>query len=397
MSRPVSFSGFVRAMKAADAVDVADMVIAAAAEFGGTDVVVYLVDFEQQVLEPLPDRSSHAEVPRPEEVGTTIAGRAFLQRQAMTSERSHSTRVWVPILEGSDPTGVLALTVANAAEPALRTCEDLGVLAGYLIATQARITDLYTRHRRRKAMTLAASMQWDLLPPLTLTCPRVAVAGMLEPAYEVGGDCFDYALNSPHLDLAFMDSMGHGLGSALVAALAMGVYRHDRRQGRTLERIYADLDATIAEECGDEAFITGFIGRLDLTSGGFAWINAGHPPPLLVRHGRVIGAIEGARALPWGVGHSPPQASDTGLEPGDTLVFYTDGVVEARGRGGADFGADRLADLIGRHASDDLPVSLIVRLVVRAVLEHHGGRLHDDASLLMVSWPGPVGPTGADG
>jgi hypothetical protein len=83
----------------------------------------------------------------------------------------------------------------------------LGIFAGYLLAAHARHTDLYHRRRRRKKMMLAATLQWDLLPPLTFTVAPVAVAGILEPAYEVGGDCFDYAANTPALDFMIMDAM----------------------------------------------------------------------------------------------------------------------------------------------------------------------------------------------
>ncbi|HSS08609.1 MAG TPA: GAF domain-containing SpoIIE family protein phosphatase [Acidimicrobiales bacterium] len=390
MSKGTEYAGLIRAVKRADPADVADVMVSAAAELGGADVVVYLVDFEQQVLEPLPDHSTHDELPHSEEVGTTIAGRAFIQRRATTAQRPDGTRVWVPIIEGSDPTGVLALTIPEADEAALATCEDLGLLAGYLIAAQARVTDLYNLHRRRRAMSLAASMQWDLLPPLTLASRRVVAAGMLEPAYEIGGDCFDYALNGTYLDVAIMDSMGHGLSSAMVAALAMGCYRHDRREGRNLEHIHRNLDAIIAHECDGEAFVTGLIGRLDLNTGDLTWINAGHPPPMLVRHGQVIGPLDGPPAFPWALGPSDVEVNTTALEPGDSVLFYTDGVIEARGGRREDFGAARLADVIGQHASDQLSIGLIVRLVIRAVREHHGGRLHDDATVLMIHWPGPV-------
>jgi hypothetical protein len=391
MGDGIELTGLVRAMRQADPADVPDMMVAAAAALGGADVVIYLVDFEQQVLEPLPNRSSHGELPNAEEVSTTIAGRAFLQRRAATADRADGTRVWVPILEGSDPTGVLAITVSRADAATVATCEDLGVLAGYLIATQARVTDLYNLHRRRKAMSLAASMQWDLLPPLTVASRQVVAAGMLEPAYDIGGDCFDYALNGPYLDLAIMDSMGHGLRSAMVAALAAGCYRHDRREGRMLEHIHRNLDAAIVNACGDEAFVTGQIGRLELDTGALTWINAGHPLPLLVRHGQVVGSLAGRPALPWGLGPSDVEVSTDALEPGDSVLLYTDGVTEARGHGREGFGASRLADLVGRHASDQLPVGLIVRLVTRAVLEYHGGELHDDATLLMIHWFGPPG------
>jgi serine phosphatase RsbU (regulator of sigma subunit) len=384
----MDFAGLMQAMRRADPADVADMMMSAAAEVGGADVVVYLVDFEQEVLEPLPDRSTRDELPSAEEVATTIAGRAFLRGRATTAERPDGTRVWVPIIEGSDPTGVLALTLTEADAAKLGSCEELGVLAGYLLATQARVTDLYNLHRRRKEMSLAASMQWDLLPPLTLASRRVAAAGMVEPAYDVGGDCFDFALNGAYLDVAVMDSMGHGLRSAMVAALAMGCYRHDRREGGTLDRLHRNLDAVIADQGDGEAFVTGQIGRLDLNTGVLTWINAGHPPPLLVRHGRVVGPLDTTPALPWALGPSDVELSTTALEPGDSVLFYTDGVIEARGARREDFGAARLADIVGQHASDELPIRLIVRHIIRAVVEHHGGQLDDDATVLMIHWPG---------
>ena len=383
-------TGLIRAMNHADPADLSDMLVSAAAELRGVDVVVYLVDFEQQILEPLPDQGNHEEIPHSEDVGATIAGRAFLQRKVTTAERPDGTRVWVPIIEGADTTGVLALTVPEPDDATIATCEDLGVLAGYLIAAQARTTDVYNLRRRRKPMTLAASMQWDLLPPLNLTSRRVMVAGMLEPAYEIGGDCFDYALNGSNLEVALMDSMGHGLRSAVVAGLATGCYRHLRREGRILEHIHHELDDVIAGECGGDAFVTGQIGRLDLTTGSFMWINAGHPLPMLVRHGQVVGSLEARPGLPWGLGPSEVEVSTATLEPGDSVLFYTDGVVEARGSGHEAFGEPRLVDLVGQHASDQLPIALIVRLVVRAVLEHHGGQLSDDATLLMIHWPGPL-------
>jgi serine phosphatase RsbU (regulator of sigma subunit) len=245
-------------------------------------------------------------------------------------------------------------------------------------------------------MNLPASMQWDLLPPLSLVSPRVSAAGMLEPAYEIGGDCFDYALNGTQLDMALMDSMGHGLRSAMVAGLAVGCYRHDRREGRTLEHIHRELDATIAGECRGEAFVTGDIGRLDLNTGTLTWINAGHPAPMLIRHGRVIATLDSAPALPWGLGPSDAETATCELEPGDCVLFYTDGVTEARGVRGEDFGPARLADLVGKHANDQLPIGLIVRLIVRAVREHHNGVLLDDASVLMIQWPGPLNDGGAN-
>jgi Stage II sporulation protein E (SpoIIE) len=387
MSDRFEFLRLVRAMRGANPADVPELMLSAAAELGGVDVVVYLVDFEQAVLEPVPDRSTHDEVPQTEAVGTTIAGRVFLQQRAATTDRGSGTRVWVPIVEGSDPTGVLALTVPTLGDDTVVLCEALGALAGYLIATEARVTDLYNLYRRRKAMNLAATMQWDLLPPLSLASPDVTVAGMVEPAYEVGGDCFDYALNGSVLDIALMDSMGHGIRSAMVAALAVGCYRHQRREGQPLEQLHRNLDGVIAEH-SHGAFVSGIIGRLDLNTGILTLLNAGHPPPLLVRHGQVIDSMDAPTVTAWGLRLGEPETATTNLEPGDSVVLYTDGVIDARGSPHHDFGTERLSDLVGRYASDQLPIGLIVRLITRAVLEHHQGRLYDDATVLMLHWIG---------
>ena len=379
----------MRAARRADPGDVPDIAVAAAQIFGGTDVVVYLVDFEQQVLEPLSDGSSHEELPHSEPVAASMAGRAFVQRRPVTADRSDGIRVWVPMIEGSDVTGVIGVTVPVADEEALAACEDLGLLIGYIVATEARVTDTYNLRRRRRAMSLAASMQWDLLPPLAVDTRRICAAGMIEPAYEVGGDCFDYAVNGPSFDLAIIDSIGHGVRSAVIAALAIGSYRHDRREGRTLEHIHDNLDAIINDQFGGESFVTGQVARFELDTGTMSLLNAGHPPPMLIRSGRVIGDVECPPTLPWGLGPLAAEVATISLEPGDILLFYTDGVIEARGAHGADFGAARLADLANQHASDQLPLTTIVRLLIEAVLEHHNRRLSDDATVLMVQWTGP--------
>lgn len=383
----------MRVAQGADPASVPDAVVRIAQDVDGSDVVVYLVDFAQTTLEPLPDRSTHAELPSSEEVASTMAGRAFADQTPVVAERSDGFRVWVPILEGSDRTGVLALTVPSVTTEVVAMCEELGLFTGYLIATHARSTDLYNLHRRRQALSLPASMQWDLLPPLVLKTDRLVVAALLEPAYEVGGDCFDYALNGEVFDFGVFDPVGHGATSALIAAVCVGSYRHDRRENRTLERIHRNLDTAIARQFEAMTFATGQLGSVDLETGHLTWTNAGHPLPLLIRGGQVINQLECPPTLPWGLGSlaDPGRSTtiaDAALEPGDGLLFYTDGVVEAHLPGGEEFGVDRLADLIGQHASDELQPEEVVRRLVRAVLEHQDDRLADDATMVLVQWNG---------
>jgi serine phosphatase RsbU (regulator of sigma subunit) len=384
----------MRVAQGADPASVPDVVVRIATDLGATDVVVYLVDFAQTTLEPLPGRTTHSDVPASEEVASTMAGRAFVDQRPALAERSDGVRVWVPILEGSDRTGVLALTVPTATDDILAACEELGLFAGYLVATHARSTDLYNLHRRRRALSLPASMQWDLLPPLVLKTDRLVVGGIIEPAYEVGGDCFDYALNDAVFDLAVFDPVGHGVTSALIAAVCVGSYRHDRRENNTLEHMHRTLDAAIADQFTNMAFTTGQLARVDIETGHLTWTNAGHPLPLLVRGGQVVHELDCVPTLPWGLGSladpaSSPAVATAALEPGDSVLFYTDGVVEAHLPGREQFGVERLADLIGQHAADLLEPEEILRRLVRAVLEHQDEHLADDATMVLVQWNGP--------
>jgi len=383
--------------RSADPASIPDIIATAARGIGATDVVVYLVDFAQETLEPLPNRFAHAELPLSEDVATTMAGRAFLRQSAVTAERTDEVRVWVPVLEGSDRTGVLALTLSEANAATLADCEDLGLLVGYLIATHARSTDMYNLHRRRRALSVAAGMQWDRLPPLVLGTDQIAIAGLLEPAYEVAGDCFDYAINGPTLDLAVMDAVGHGIAAALVAELTLGCYRHDRREGKALISMHASIDSTLESHYERNAFSTGQLARVEVETGVLTWTNAGHPRPLLVRGGRVVTELACEPTPPWGLGslvgassgHSTVTEATEALEPGDSVVFYTDGVIEAHSPGGELFGLDRLVDLIDQNASEGLSPEETVRRVVRSVLAHQDAALADDATLVIVRWSGP--------
>jgi serine/threonine protein phosphatase PrpC len=356
-----------------------------------SDVVLYLIDFEQEILQPLVDGSS-LDVPVEESVGATLAGRAFQTGDVVTADRDGAVRVWVPVYEHSVRTGVLAVTVDDAAPDVLDHCSHLGMLAGLLVASAARYTDLVHVRKRGRSMSLAASMQWDLLPPLTLRTEQVVVAGMLEPAYEVAGDGFDHSINGDRVDVAVFDGMGHGIGSTLLTTLAIGAYRHQRRERRDLATTHATIDDAIAREFGPDAFVTGVLMRLDTATGALELTNAGHPSPLLLRDRRVVGELATEATVPFGVGDRKIGERDdlvrTALQPGDTVVLYTDGVVEARGPDGSEFGVDRLVDLLEREASSERAPEEVLRRLVRAVLEHQGGPLRDDATLVLLRWTG---------
>ncbi len=387
----IDFGRALREARHANPASMPDILARSATEFGATDLVVYLVDFSQTVLEPMPDRSVHADAPGTEALTTTMAGRAFTDQKIVTAHRDEGVRVWIPIVAGSDHTGVIALSLPRMDDGLLAACVELGSMAGYLIAVHARSTDVYNLYRRRRSMSLAASMQWDVLPPLVFTAGGISVAGLLEPAYDIGGDCFDYALNGSFLDFAIMDAVGRGLGAARIASLAISSYRHDRREGRSLAATHTSLGSLISSLHDDSSFLTGVLARIELESGAFTWTNAGHPLPLLIRQGRVIGELRCPPTPPWGISAREPSVTTEQLEPGDCVLAYTDGITEARTPDGEFFGVARLIDFMDRHAEESLrPEQMLARLVA-SVREHQASDdLGDDATALMVRWDGPA-------
>ena len=167
-------------------VDLHHVLTAALSPLDGHDPVVYLVDFGHRVLMPLPVAMS-GPIPAEEDVATTLAGRAFTTGQPMTAERDGEARVWVPVLQGSERTGVLAVTVPAIDPDVLAELALLGVFAGLTISCTATVSDIPHLRRRGRTMSLAATMQWELMPPLAAATDRVAVAGVLEPAYDIAG------------------------------------------------------------------------------------------------------------------------------------------------------------------------------------------------------------------
>jgi serine phosphatase RsbU (regulator of sigma subunit) len=346
------------------------------------DPVIYLADFAHQVLLPL--ATGLAE----EKVAGTMAGRAFASGQPVTSQREGSVRVWVPVVEQTTRTGVLAVTVPEASEAVLAQAELLGVFAGLAVAAAARVSDIPHVRRGGRVMSLPAGMQWDLLPPLSARTGGALIAGLLEPAYDIAGDAFDYAVNGGDLHFAILDGMGHGIASTLLTGLAVGAYRHSRRHGEPVVGIHSAIDRVLAGYYDDLSFATGIVGRLTAASGRLEWSCAGHPPPLLLRGRRVVAELDCNPTLPFGLGGGPPQPSTEQLEPDDAVLLYTDGVVEARTQDGELFGMDRLADLLEREAASGRTPEEQLRRLVRAVLEHQAGGLRDDATLLLVHWTG---------
>lgn len=368
---------------------------------GLSDAVAYLVDLQQRVLVPFlgPDGPAPSELIDVLSVEATVAGRCFQHVEVLTQEATGGgVRVWLPLLDGTERVGVLAVTVTDPVgledEESLlrRRLWRFASLAAELIVTKTLYGDTLVSLRRRSEMGLAAELQWSLLPPLTFACRRVTIAGALEPAYQVAGDSLDYAVDPGYARFAVFDGMGHGLQSAQLAVLAIAAYRNARRAGRSLTETAARVDDAVTTAFGGDAFTTAVLAELNTHTGVLRWVNAGHPEPLLLRGGRMVKTLHIEPALPFGLRRgfgdavTGPVVASEQLEPGDAVLLYTDGITEARSPEGQFFGVSQLVDLLGRNLAAGLPAPEMMRRVVRSLLDHQQGQLDDDATMLLAEW-----------
>jgi serine phosphatase RsbU (regulator of sigma subunit) len=317
----------------------------------------------------------------------TLAGRAFRRVEVVDSAGNHGYRLWMPLLDGVERLGVAELVLPE--EPTADRRDALWAfvtLTAELIVVRDAYSDVFSRLRRRKTLSLAAEMQWELLPPLSFGTDRVVITGGLEPAYDIGGDSFDYAVNGDTAELLVIDSVGHGLPAAVLASVAISAYRHARRNLLDLPDIAAAVDAAIAAQLGSSQFATAVLARLDLDTGRLRWINAGHPEPLILRGSSLVRPPSCPPARPLGLQEGKPVCCDIRLEPGDRLLLYTDGITEARSPDGEFFGEQRLADFISAAVAAGEPAPEMVRRLMRHVLTHQADQLQDDASIVVLEW-----------
>ncbi len=354
---------------------------------GGNHLVLYVVDYEQETLQPVALAGDLlSERPKGVPIEGTMAGRAFQSQEVLSAETPAGWRVWAPVRERAERIGVLELGFPTVDDELLALCDDLGLLVGHLTHTAGRYTDLIELRRRRRPMNLAAEMQWDLLPPLSFSSPELAIAGLLEPAYFVAGDAFDYSLNGDILAFAIIDAMGHGVHSTLASTLALGAFRYGRRRGLDLSVIAEHVDDAVAEHFHGDCFVTGHLARLDVATGDLLWVNAGHPPPLLLRGPKVVSELACEPCFPFGLGISITEIGHCRLQPGDRVLFYSDGAIEARPTAGEQFGLERLISEVEQFIGAGVLASETLRRLAARLRQHRGGELEDDATLVFLDW-----------
>ncbi|WP_212842604.1 PP2C family protein-serine/threonine phosphatase [Catellatospora sp. IY07-71] len=354
----------------------------------GLEITCYLVDEEQSHLHPLPEPGKPA--PAPLGVDGTMAGRAFTTVNTHRATTSGGTdRLWVPLIDGTERLGVADLVFRREdcdIAAVQEWCESYVNLVGHLIAVKLPYGDSLNRVRRTRRMSVAGELLLATLPPQTFTTDRLVISSILQPHYDVGGDAFDYALDDANAWFAVLDGMGRGLPASLMTVATLAALRAARRAGFGLYASAREAERTLTRQFGDKSFVTAVLCELDLESGRMRYVNAGHPFPLLLRRHQAVRELTGGRRLPLGLADGEPVLGEEVLEPGDRLLLYTDGVVEARNNAGDVFGVERLVDFTERAALAGTPAPETLRGLSHRVAAFQDGPPRDDATLMLLEW-----------
>jgi sigma-B regulation protein RsbU (phosphoserine phosphatase) len=245
-----------------------------------------------------------------------------------------------------------------------------------------------------RELEIAASIQRGLLQRTVPTGPEFEVAPVQRQANLVGGDWYDLELVDRTLTVVIGDASGKGIGAALMSAVTLSSLRAERGLGAGPARIIEQANKVLRDATESEAFTTLIYASLDLDSGRLRWLSMGHLSPFLLRasgsEGSVTGTfVEGApnRVLGW---FDDPGYSETvtDLGPGDRLVLFTDGFLEAKAPSGELFGEERLATALTKLAPL-APEKLGDALVVE-VERFAAGKLEDDLTMLVLEYRGLV-------
>ncbi len=236
----------------------------------------------------------------------------------------------------------------------------------------------YENEQNERELRMARRVQLGLLPQQGGRVGRLQFAFRYIPMRWLGGDLFDVLDNGDGRTVVFVsDVSGHGVSAALVTAmLKTGVLAYLGRD-QSADRLAERLNSAIADLLVEGMFVTAFVGMLDANTGQLHYVNAGHPPALLVRRGSDQLEHLSSTELPLGVLRNKQFPAETvSLEPGDRLVLYTDGIIEASDAAGKHFGLSRLEQSVQTHRHK--PLEQLVADVVQDLIGFCGRTAFDD-------------------
>jgi sigma-B regulation protein RsbU (phosphoserine phosphatase) len=305
--------------------------------------------------------------------------------------------ICVPLkTHGGEVMGVLQLDRFSAGKSF--TTEDLYLLTAISIQLSAVLEnarlhkDLIQKERLERELALAREIQVGFLPK---TVPpfrgKLDLHAMLYPAFEVSGDFYDYFLLDPQT-LAFViaDVCGKGMPAAVFMAMVRTLLRHLAPDTRSPGQLLKLLNSAVAADNPKGLFVTMLYGICNTVTGELTIARAAHPPPILRKSHGETRHVAGSPG--WLLGFTedvpPLQEMSITLDPGDTLISYTDGITEA-GVSGSDglYGENRLLDCAGSASGSEPLERWSAKLTEDLKTFCHSDQFEDDVTLLVLRRP----------
>ena len=288
----------------------------------------------------------------------------FREQQSVIRERIHSA-MCAPLWHDGEVLGLIY--VDNVAAPIPFGDGDLQLLTfiAHLAAVKIRETENHeARLRQDEELKRASALQQALLPADPRVIGTIAIAGRNVASLDVGGDYFDFVEGAPgKLVVGLGDVAGKGMPAALLMAHLSASVRAQVETERPLVEIMRRLNRSIYQNVHNQMrFITLVLAEVDTATGEIVYVNGGHNPPFLLRaSGRIDTLTEGGLLL--GIMPEAEYASGSvRLDPGDLLVFYSDGVTDARDLAEQDFGDERLMAFL-RECQTMRPEEVVEKLI----------------------------------
>jgi serine phosphatase RsbU (regulator of sigma subunit) len=234
-------------------------------------------------------------------------------------------------------------------------------------------------------LEIAREIQFSLVPASPFIREGVHIHCRMRPANTVGGDYYDIIeLGDPdRLAIVIGDVAGKGMPAALLMALLQGSLRTLVSAGHRGPELIAGLNRYLCSTIPDNSLVTLFYGELELRTGRLRYVNAGHNAPFLLRNDGAVERLHATSLVLGVLDQSDFPAAETQVAPGDQVLLFTDGVVEAMNPRDEEFGDDRLSEFLRQRAKMAQPELLAA--LTEAVLAHSGERRpHDDMTLMSV-------------
>ena len=266
--------------------------------------------------------------------------------------------------------------------------EDVGILSALANIAAAKIENVrlleesLEKRRLEEDNQAAAEIQRRLLPHASPEVRGYGVVGSTRPCRAVGGDYFDFDFDGSDLLFALGDVSGKGTGAALLMTVLRASVRGHWNEPSASEAV-ARINRTVCQNVPENKFITFFLGRLAPASGEVRYVNAGHNPPLLVRADGSVEHLDQGGLVLGLIENTPYAAGAARLDPGDTLIVYSDGVTETFDPDDGEFGEEGLTALAVRGRGAD-PATLQAEILRELEVFSHGAKATDDRTLILI-------------